>query len=615
MKLYALGLKHFTRYEEFKANFDSKINVVVGENAAGKTSILDALAYLFTGRCDRTDKGGKGAEHMIQVGAKQADIAAIVAANGNEPVTFSRGIPGGLSIDDHAGNNTALQGFLNDYLGVDDRVITAALSSTGFLDMRPADQKGLLFGLLGLSFDRKDVTERVMECFGTDHEVQVHRMLNAAPDKLYDGTGATFANLYKHFYELRKNTKRRLKDMGAVPALTVAENHPPKDEIEEQLGELRRELAEKRTALGIHEGGVTSRERLKQEIERLTADLENAGSPGSARRQLEALDEKLDEYKHGINGKKTEARSLADAAEALGAAGATKSCPLAPGLITCPLGKEKRKKLVGELENKRADLEKDIGEIEDAMGLLLPRRVELVAEAANPGKKELEADIETLEDKLAALSSGDIDPDETRDEIRVLQDRITNGQGILANINKAEGRQEELDRQAGEREKLEDQVEVLELLVEILSPKGLPGRILGETIGPIEKNANERLQELTGGRYSLALQVDPDFKVFITHDGVTSDLSLLSSSEKLRVGVVLQDAIVRLSGLRFLVIDNVDVLDPANRLLLMDLLVSIKGDYDSILVLSTVGANGVSDPGIDDLTVWRLEDGKLGVVS
>ncbi|MCK9570770.1 hypothetical protein M0R72_17605, partial [Candidatus Pacearchaeota archaeon] len=125
--------------------------------------------------------------------------------------------------------------------------------------------------------------------------------------------------------------------------------------------------------------------------------------------------------------------------------------------------------------------------------------------------------------------------------------------------------------------------------------------------------ANARLSALTGGRYQLHIEVDPDFQIIVDHDGVSSPLGLLSSSEQQRVGIILQDAIVRLSGLRFLIVDEADKLDPENRALLTEYLLDIADEYDQIVVLATIGTDGVHrpDPPIDGLALCELTGGQL----
>jgi DNA repair exonuclease SbcCD ATPase subunit len=292
----------------------------------------------------------------------------------------------------------------------------------------------------------------------------------------------------------------------------------------------------------------------------------------------------------------------------------SKACPLSPGLITCAMSKAKREKLIADMTEKAEALRGETCELIDRSDSLVERGDELKALVRQPSKAELEKQIATLESELS-----DMQPETSTVDIKAqigeLAQRVQKGEEILAEINREEGARQIQEKLTAEREKLEQTVGILEHLVEVLSPKGLPGKILSETIGPIEAKANARLSELTGARYQLELILDPDFTIFVTHDGVRIDLKRLSSSERQRIGIVLQDAIVQLSGLRFLIIDNADILDPDNRALLMECLLAMADDYDQIIVLSTIGPAGVTNPHIQGVGVYELEDGQLKEVA
>lgn len=56
MKLDRLTLYDFRNYGEFSCDFSDSVNLIVGENAQGKTNLLEAITYLSTGRSFRTRK-------------------------------------------------------------------------------------------------------------------------------------------------------------------------------------------------------------------------------------------------------------------------------------------------------------------------------------------------------------------------------------------------------------------------------------------------------------------------------------------------------------------------------------------------------------------------------
>ena len=55
MHLVSLKLRNFRNYKEETIVFDPKVNLIIGENGAGKTNLLEAIYFLSTGRSFRTN--------------------------------------------------------------------------------------------------------------------------------------------------------------------------------------------------------------------------------------------------------------------------------------------------------------------------------------------------------------------------------------------------------------------------------------------------------------------------------------------------------------------------------------------------------------------------------
>lgn len=70
MRLDRLTLRDFRNYREASLNFDPGVNLIVGDNAQGKTNLLEAVAYLGSGKSFRAQKTGE----MIRFGADFAEL-------------------------------------------------------------------------------------------------------------------------------------------------------------------------------------------------------------------------------------------------------------------------------------------------------------------------------------------------------------------------------------------------------------------------------------------------------------------------------------------------------------------------------------------------------------
>ena len=70
MRLNDITLRDFRNYVNQKIEFDPGVNLIVGDNAQGKTNLLEAICYLGSGKSFRAQKTGE----MVRFGADFADI-------------------------------------------------------------------------------------------------------------------------------------------------------------------------------------------------------------------------------------------------------------------------------------------------------------------------------------------------------------------------------------------------------------------------------------------------------------------------------------------------------------------------------------------------------------
>jgi hypothetical protein len=57
-----------------------------------------------------------------------------------------------------------------------------------------------------------------------------------------------------------------------------------------------------------------------------------------------------------------------------------------------------------------------------------------------------------------------------------------------------------------------------------------------------------------------------------------------------------------------LVIDDCDTLDPVNKGMLINLLLQVRDDYDTIIILSALGETQPRNPGIPGLSMFMVEN-------
>jgi len=71
MRLDSIELRDFRNYVNLKLDFAPGVNLIVGDNAQGKTNLLEAISYLGSGRSFRAQKTAE----MVRFGADFADIS------------------------------------------------------------------------------------------------------------------------------------------------------------------------------------------------------------------------------------------------------------------------------------------------------------------------------------------------------------------------------------------------------------------------------------------------------------------------------------------------------------------------------------------------------------
>ncbi len=80
MELKSLRLRCFRNYDALEAAFDPGVNLIVGDNAQGKTNLLEAIVYLSTGRAFRTRRE----KELIQFGRDFAELEQTVFSQNRE---------------------------------------------------------------------------------------------------------------------------------------------------------------------------------------------------------------------------------------------------------------------------------------------------------------------------------------------------------------------------------------------------------------------------------------------------------------------------------------------------------------------------------------------------
>ena len=80
MKLNQINLQDFRNYRQLSLDFDPGVNLIVGDNAQGKTNLLEAIVYLGSGRSFRAQRTAE----LIRLNAEFAEIEGNVFSQERE---------------------------------------------------------------------------------------------------------------------------------------------------------------------------------------------------------------------------------------------------------------------------------------------------------------------------------------------------------------------------------------------------------------------------------------------------------------------------------------------------------------------------------------------------
>ena len=633
MRIERLKLVNFGNHADTDINLE-QINIFVGPNGAGKSTIKQALEYLLTGRVyGVTDAAGRGYEQLIHLG------------EGKKGAGYVAAVVDGLSISREIGGK--LQG-MGEPPGRE--VISALLNTSRFLELPQKEQQALLFSLLGLSFTTEKILEHLQAWPGAGEKeiLAFGKLVNGQAD----GGPEVFDKLHKIFYNERTGAKRVLKELEAMAKQESGQAELPAgaweqrekiradlQALKDQRGQLMRQLGQVTMQLKHRQDVEANIPRLEQEKRELEERIAACwtGDAAAERNADQALAERIEDMekeKKELQGRADEALKIAAELKAaisqnekliqtLQEAGDT--CPLSEAM-TCPADKkkianeiaaeteqirqawEKEKTRLAEVEEKIAALDREIKELQQKRQASREKfaQLDLDRKRLADVEQRLEYFRRQLEDKEDIRP-----PAELQEEIDQLGVRIANGEELVKKIAIYEDR---LARQQELQERLvraRAEVEALEVLVEAFGPKGIRAKLLDEVIEKLQARADERMQLLTGGKYRVKFAM-PEFAPVVEKDGVP--VRKLSTGERLLLGVVMQDVLAGLAGLRVLVVDDANHFDQQNKNALMRMLLKVREDYDTVMVFSALGEVAPRDPGIPGVAVWYVNDGQVSRV-
>ncbi len=663
MKIETIALQDFKCFHDMEIDFKEPVNLIFGENASGKSSIAQAILFALAGSNNGCDRHAL-IRHNAEDFAVSLSIGNIPGAS--MPYKITQGANGGAS-----GKDAEAKAILQK-LKTNRDVVAALLKTTSFLELHPDEKKRLLFDLLpNLKVSSGNIAERLSLWLQSQPDI-LRKYRVDSDSNLMDclSSPASLEDAYNEAYEERRIARREQKGLGEAPRLP---RELTKERLEADLRQAQQELSQLYIAIGETKG-VAAGERKQLERELLQTTEEISLTETRLKTELNIHQTGVNTRKAGLNiykGTETGAAELEGqlaafekqrAAIAADIASLSEKhaalqiemqrladqkrredmdrakigafdghCPIFSDVIcetkeiarrvkTMPSadtglessirklaeGQSKAASLLNEKKEALARIENSIATVKnEAMALKL--RFQNMQERAAQEENRLR-DLRTKKQQLEGILSG-ISEEKTTEaqrlkgNISVLEEDIRRKKDTLSALKKA--------RQISS---LEERINKLEILTLAFSPKGIMSDLMRDAAADLTGLANNLLAELTGSRYAIDLSMEEGFQILLydLKKKTTTDIAMASTSERFRVGIVLQAVLSELAGLRFMIIDGIDILDQANKGFFFDFLQKAMPLFDQIIALGTIGQIAPRNPGIPGIDFFLLEDGKIG---
>jgi len=596
MKIQHLSVKNFLAIESVKWDLSgAPIHLCAGPNEAGKSSLRDSISWALTGQA-RGLKTHEQQAAFIHEGAKTAEVTITWA---DKTTTTRKKTPKTpASVTGPIPEDAVMLSILADPLH--------------FLSLEDKARREVLFRLLpGLSPTRSDLAIRLSSALGEvkfeEHTVgPINDLAKVAIEKGFAAAETEAINrrivakrIVKEFAAEEPEPKATIGGvLRILPDIQTAD-------VEAGLSALRAE----RDKLQRNRGKVEAKVDKLPELEAALVSLEaSPPDPPDPDRPVEDFVKAL-EINRGI----LEAlqRDVGAMTEGQDPQNFPALCPAFN--IGCPsAGKEAVKGTIptgivpAVIARAKADLqeqEKEVTLIETDLA---------AARLAQVTYDDYCKQRQVLADKIAKIKEAQVQAQDTAtidDQITALDLRMKTGYELLDAVREFWRKKDAADAAQAKIAQAEKEIALYDALAKALAPDGIPSQLIAEALGPV----NERLAFASG---YLFPDIDEHEPLRLTQDlevcRGTTPYALLSKSARYRAGIAFQFVLATLAGSRLLMIDEADILDPLNRANLIDFLLAIRQDFDTILCFAT---SDHADPSpIPELAVWWISDGQVAPV-
>lgn len=584
MKINSIAIDNLRSHHHTEIKDLAEVVFFVGQNRVGKSTIIDAISYTLRGTCRGVDDGGRGVAYLpTRDGKVLAEQFRVSLAT--DMGLISRAGPGeGVRSPVQA----QVDGLFNKDGGqpLDLRVL---VETPRFLDFNPKDQLAWMHRVLTPRIPTGWVAQELGEDFAYLEPLRMDWSEPLSLDRAEKYVRERRHHLKKSIDEVKSIDLSTFPDTWKKLTPEEAASHLTRSEatLMDLREQLQRGTPDLKGLQAVCEQAAAAQGRAAARITELEADPAAARDVKVLRKNLKGVETKIALLQT------QRAERLADT-KALGAAqgelelwerAEIPHCPTCKRAYDENMRAERRaaltkavsigkaaeravKDIEAELVTLQADAEKLRGPISDASNH--PARLQKAKDEAGLARVHAEEASRIYETaKSEALDE---------ETLAAVKARITRGDALVSHLRSymsSRQAQEKIDRTLTVARA---ELASMERLVKKLSTDGIRNAIPGIGL-PAFAAEFAQIAEQFGMRLELSL--DP---FVFTVDGRPTDL--LSSSERLMVGLAFQVAAARVTGVRWIAFDDADRLDDAHRRVLHTVLAAKL--VDQVIVCATL---------------------------
>jgi exonuclease SbcC len=600
MRINKVSLRGFSAHKETTVQFGADtVTFICGGLNSGKSSIAQAIELAITRECERYRKRTDDQRQFIHdIGGNDRFTVSVETNAGT--ATLSRPRTGSASFTWDTGSR-AVSGdeghaLMLDKLGAPSvEVVTAVMATADIFDRDPKEQRAMVLGLIEPKCSWEDIQNWYADA---GHDKEGLRLI----PEVSSLAGIDIA--YKAAFDERTAVNRSLKDLRPPDIATDAKRYDI-PAIEARIGVLESERRELDKQMAVQEAAkknspAVTRARVLQSIEGLAAEALKSVACGD--KELAEAVKRRDEAWKAHQAAAKARNEASDVIAELKAEVAQLSKNVdqlqkfngicVAGQHECPASRDSMAIALKAQEGRLERSSSMLREAQIKFGAIEKAAVDTAAargadasvadmEAARTAKAKRNEELRRLQAELAALPAEEGSPEDNTaaiaTKIAEYGERIKIGKGLLAEGQRMAAQMQAVERVAAQRKELEQKKVHLENLCSFFGPEGIRVRLIEKNIAAFEGTVNAALSQYG---FEFTFKANP-WQILAKG----RDVNRLSRSERFRLGVALQVAIAKASGLDFVLVDNMEILTPQARVETLKLLKEA-GIGQAILILT-----------------------------